>query len=150
MFKYIIKLEKILKPNENTLPPSYIYIRHKPLLEYFNCQVSCRLLISQRGHTDSVKLCIHLKYFGTIMEYHGDLKCEFYYSHASLILLRNLFSNRKYMKKMTCALTSMGAARGVSCPSLDLGSVAHSLALCTLCTDEIYKERDLSLSPINK
>lgn len=71
----------------------------------------------------------------------GNVKCEFYYSHASLTLLRNLFSNRKYMKKVTCTPPSTGTSGGVYC----LGSLAHPLALSMLSKDENYGERDLAL-----
>lgn len=67
------------------------YVRYsKFLLEYFDNQVSCRLIINQKGHTDSVKLSIHLTLAQSWHDRYGNLKCEFYYSHASLILLRNL------------------------------------------------------------
>lgn len=54
-------------------------------------------------------------------------------SHAPIIL-RNLFSNRKYMEKVTCALTSARTARGVCCLSLDLGvSGPFACSPCTIC-----------------
>lgn len=123
----------------------------KSLLEYFNNQVLCRLIINRENHTDSVKLSfsIHLKYLAQLWyDRYRNLKCEFYYSHASIILLRNLFSKRKYEKGCLCLDQHWSSQKGLQ--PIWIRGLWLTYLLSTYYLQMKSTERDPALSPRNK